>query len=136
MRKKLEKYNSPHSLPAIIFVVYYLYMKIDIVAKNLDLTPSLKTYIESKLAAVSRLIKRLDAEGVAIVRVELARVTHHKHGDVFWAAADLRLPKKVLRAEAELDDVRAAIDAVKDILHIEIEKYKTRFIEPRRASQK
>jgi len=107
-------------------------MKLDIVGKNLDLTPSLKIYIESKLLPLAKFLKRFEGEGEVLVRLELARITrHHKRGDVFWAAADLKLPGKILRAEAESGDIRAAIDGVKDELRSEIEKYKTRFAELR-----
>jgi len=40
--------------------------------------------------------------------------------------ANLDLPGEVLRAEEDSNDVRAAIDAVKDKLKREIEKYKTK----------
>jgi len=46
---------------------------------------------------------------------------------VFRAEVDLRLPKKIIRAAEESVDVHAALDFVKDKLHHEIEKYKTRW---------
>lgn len=103
-------------------------MKINIKAINLDITPSLTTYINEKLGALSKFLKKFDEKGVAELWLEVARTTkHHRKGEVFEAAADLRLPKKILRAEEESGDVRTAIDSVKDKLHLEIEKYRTRF---------
>lgn len=102
-------------------------MKIYIIGKNLDLTPSLKTYIEEKLLPLAKFLKRFEEDGDVWVRLELARTTgHHRKDHVFWAAADLKLPGKVLRAECELGDARAAIDVIKDELRLEIEKYKTK----------
>ena len=102
-------------------------MKITIKTTGLDLTPSLKTYIERKLGALTKFVKRFDETGQAELWVEVARTTrHHRHGDVFLAEADLRLPKKILRAEESGEDVRTAIDLLQRKLHSEIEKYRTR----------
>jgi ribosomal subunit interface protein len=112
-------------------------MRLNIKATGLDLTPSIRFYIEEKFKPISRLVQGFDSEGAVEAWIGIARITrHHRHGDVFLAEADIRLPKKILRAEAEASDARAAIDVVKDKLHIEIEKYKTRFIEPKKAERK
>lgn len=101
-------------------------MNISIKATGLELTPSLKVYIEKKLVPMERYIKRFDMEGMAELRLEVARITrHHKHGDVFMAEANLSLPKKMLRAVERMDDVRKAIDEMKRTLKMEIDKYKT-----------
>ena len=102
-------------------------MKITIKATNLDLTPSLNTYINEKLGSLSKFIKKFDDEGVAELRIEVARTTaHHHKGEVFMAEANLRLPKKILRAVETNSDMRASIDIVRGKLHQEILKYKTR----------
>ena len=105
-------------------------MKI-VIKKNLDITPSLNVYIERKLAPLAKFVKKFEEEGDLELRLELARTTrHHQKGEeVFWAAADLGLPRKVIRAEEYAEDVRKAIDRVKDTLRLEIEKYKERFLE-------
>jgi ribosomal subunit interface protein len=109
-------------------------MKINIKA-NLDLTASLGTYIDQKLAPLAKLVKKFDETGEAELWLELSRTTRHhkKGGEVFLAVADLRLPRKILRAEEYAEDVRKAIDRTKDTLQLEIEKYKTRFMEPKRG---
>lgn len=107
-------------------------MKINIKAKT-DLTPALKAYIEKKLAPLAKFIKRFDEKGDAEIWLEVSRTTrHHRKGDVFVAAADLRLPRKILRAEEYAEDIRIAIDRAKDTLRLEIGKYKTRFARRRR----
>jgi len=101
-------------------------MKINVKATNLDLTPSLNIYIEKKLMPLAKFIKSFDVMGEVEIWVEVARTTKHHHkGQVFRAEADLRLPGRILRAEEELPDLRVAIDAVKDKIRLEIEKYKT-----------
>lgn len=101
------------------------------------MTPSLQTYIDEKLAPLARFIKKFDETGEAEIWLELSRTTRH-HGkgeEVFLAAADLRLPGKILRAEEHAEDVRKAIDMVKDTLRLEIEKYKTKFVKPKRGAK-
>ncbi len=101
-------------------------MKISILGSHLDVTPSLKIYVEDKLGGLAKLVKHFDEEGVAELKVELARSTaHHKKGLVFRVDANLRLPHKMLRADNENTDIRAAIDLVEDKLKSEIAKYKT-----------
>lgn len=108
-------------------------MQLHIKATKLDLTPSLSVYIEKKLATLDKFVKRFDEAGVAALWVEVARTTRHHHkGDVFMAEADLRLPGKILRAEATQADIHAAIDELREKLLMEIKKYKTR-TSPRRA---
>lgn len=102
-------------------------MKITTKTTGLDLTPSLKIYIDKKLGGLAKFVKRFDETGQAELWVEVARTTrHHRHGDVFSVEADLRLPKKILRVEEEGEDVRTAIDSLQRKLHLEIEKYKTK----------
>lgn len=109
-------------------------MKINTKATGLDLTPSLRVYIQSKLSSLEKFIRKFDARGVAEMWLDVGRTTKHHHkGPVFRAEADLRLPGKILRAEEESSDLRVAIDAVRTKIHLEIEKYKTRFLKNRRS---
>ena len=108
-------------------------MKITI-KKNLDLTPPLRIYIDEKLAPLAKFIKKFEEAGEAELWLELSRTTrHHEKGEeVYLAAVDLGLPGKIIRAEEYADDVRKAIDRIKDTLRLEIEKYKTKIIKQKR----
>ena len=111
-------------------------MHINIKATNLDLTLSLRAYIDQKLGTLGKFIEKFDAEGVAEIWMEVGRTTRHHHkGNVFRAEADLRLPHKILRAVEESEDVRAAIDLIRNKLRLEIEKYRTRAGVKRRAAR-
>jgi len=100
-------------------------MQIIIKSKNLDLTPSIKEYVEMKIGSLNHLLERFEANSEIKTEIEIARTTkHHKQGDVFYAEANLHLPKKILRAEHYDSDVRIAVDEIKNKLHIEIMKYK------------
>jgi len=113
-------------------------MRIHIKTTQLESTPSLETYIDRKLENISRLLKNIDKDGVAELWLEVGRTTRHHHkGLVFRAEADLKLPGKVLRAVEENIDIRTALDLMKDKLHLEIEKYKTKLIRrPRRVERR
>ncbi len=112
-------------------------MEIKIKALAVDLTPSLKTYIEEKFQPLEKFLKRFEEEGEVRAQLDLARTTrHHKHGDVFRASVSLRLQKKVIHAEEEADDARVAIDHVRDTLRSEIEKYKNHALKPKRGGKR
>lgn len=99
-------------------------MKIIIKATNLGLTEALKIYIERRMQSLEKFISAFDNDAVR-ARIEVARSTrHHKQGNVYHVDVNLELPGAVLRAEKDDSDIRAAIDAVKDKLKREIEKYK------------
>jgi ribosomal subunit interface protein len=111
-------------------------MKINIKKTTELITPSLETYIQNKLMPLAKLVKHADETGEAEIWLEVSRTTnHHKKGDVFMAAADLRLAHKVLRGEATASDIHMAIDQVRDHLRLEIDKYKAKFLEHGRGGK-
>lgn len=102
-------------------------LKLIVKATNLDLTVPLGNYLERKMNGIERFLRRWLKEGVIEARVELARNSrHHRHGKVFRAEVNLRLPGRILRAEAGSEDIRIAIDEVKNKLQQQINKYKNR----------
>jgi ribosomal subunit interface protein len=108
-------------------------MNITIVAKKLDLTPSIKKFTIDKFGTLSRMVSSFEKEGALDCFVEISRATrHHKSGEVFYTEATVRFPGKTLRAEAYDVDARIAIDAVKDILKSEIKKFKEKTGEKRK----
>jgi len=113
-------------------------MRIHISAQGIDITPSLKTYIDKKFGSLSKFIEAFDKTGQAKILVEISRTTgHHRKGMVYRAAVDMDLPpKNMLRAEEFSEDLRAAIDSVKNKLTREIRKYKTKHFALRRAGSK
>lgn len=97
-------------------------MRIIIKTTNLDVTPSLNKYLEDKIGGLGKfLISSPSAEAF----VEIARTTlHHKSGKVFRAEVNLKINGVKFRAEFEDDDMRTAIDKVRDELQQEIKKFK------------
>lgn len=109
-------------------------MKINIKGVNLELTPAINTYIEDRINGLEKFIsgddlKKWDEKNQAAVEadVEIARTTnHHRQGDVYRAEVNIKVPGRIIRAEAEEWDMRVAIDKVKDQLQIELKKYKNK----------
>jgi ribosomal subunit interface protein len=107
------------------------------IKKSLHVTASLETYIEKKFTPLAKFVKAFDQDGLVELYVEVSRTSkHHQKGEeVFMTCADLRLPGKILRAEASASDIRKAIDEARDTLQMEIEKYKTKRTSVPRASR-
>ncbi|MDO8558231.1 MAG: ribosome-associated translation inhibitor RaiA [bacterium] len=98
-------------------------MHLDIKGIGIELTPALKQYIEERIGGLSHFIGS-DAHSSSAL-VEVGRSTHHhEHGDVMFAKANVHLGGKTIRAEAQTQDVRSAIDEVRQELHNEILKFK------------
>jgi len=101
-------------------------MKIFIKTTNLKLTPIIEEYIHQKINGLDKFLGSMDRE-IIEARVEIGRTTkHHQKGDIFRAEVNLTLPGRLLRLVAEEEDLRTAIDKVKDGLQREIKKYRGR----------
>ena len=99
-------------------------VKINIQSSNLDLTPALAEYIEKKIGGLEKFLKRFEADSV-LVEVDVGRSTrHHRHGRVYYVDVNLLIPGGTIRAAHDDEDVRKAIDAVKEKLQREIKKFK------------
>ncbi len=100
-------------------------MHIDITAKNFELTPALEGHVREKLEGLDKFVQKYEEMGPLELKALIERTTaHHHKGEIFRAAADLVMPRVNLHAEATDEDAYAAVDAVRQKLHAEIEKYK------------
>jgi ribosomal subunit interface protein len=106
--------------------------------KTLDVTPALETYIDSKLLPLGKFLKHFEEDGQADLWLEVSRTTnHHNKGEeIFKAVADLKLQGKILRSEASASDIHKAIDEVRSMLHMEIEKYKEKHFKLQKRTEK
>ena len=105
-------------------------MRIAIRAKNLEITPALRAYIEAKIIApVKRLLRGASFSELLLLDIEISRTTrHHRKGRVYYAEAMLTIGKTVLRAEVDDEDVRAACDLLQEELAQEIRRFKGRIL--------
>ncbi|KKP41433.1 MAG: hypothetical protein UR31_C0030G0003 [Parcubacteria group bacterium GW2011_GWA2_33_14] len=121
-------------------------MNIIIKTKNLELTDSLRVYINQRIDGLKKFITILNDDSLPIgkgktlseVFIEVEKETlHHKKGQIFRTEATIHLPGKHLVAEAKGDDLGKTITQVRDELKREIKKYKLKKIElPRRQAKK
>jgi ribosomal subunit interface protein len=96
-------------------------MKINIKSTNFELTPAIAAYIKKKIDCLEKLL----SEANAVLDIEVAKTTrHHSKGKVFSAEANLKLAGRLLRVEKKAEDLRAAIDEIKDCLSEQIKKIK------------
>jgi len=108
-------------------------MRIQFRTIHIDLTPSLKTYCEEKFSHIEKLLKHIDPDGASELDLELVRTTSHHHkGEVFEAEVHLKMPGKIFRVSETGSDMRAAVDKLKDKLHISVERYKDFFTKTHR----
>ena len=87
-------------------------------ATHLDLTPSIKQYVQEKVEHLGKFIDALEA------KVELERDRHHHTGHVFRAEIMLVVGGKLMRADSEAEDIYAAVDLVIPKLKEQIAKFK------------
>lgn len=100
-------------------------MKINIKVTNTSLTPSLNQFIETKIGSLEKFLKDFVQSGIAEAWVEIGKPSkHHYKGLVWRAECDLRLPKKILRAESTNKDLRQAITEIKKELQRQIKTYR------------
>ncbi len=105
-------------------------MRVTIRQNNLEVTPALGVYIEAKLLKpLRRLLKSHPSQELPILDLEFGRTTrHHLKGKVYHAEATLSLDGKVLRAEVDEEDIRAACDLLEEELKKEVLSYKNKTI--------
>lgn len=89
-------------------------MQTTISGQHMDVTPALKDYINSKMERIARHFDHVSGSNV-VLHVEKTR--HHAEGTVATKGA-------TLHAEAEADDMYAAIDAMIDKLDNQVRKQK------------
>jgi ribosomal subunit interface protein len=100
-----------------------------IIHGNIQLTPTLKTFAEQKLAKIKRLTERFNS-GLTI-RLELSRKTaHHRKGRVFYAEINCDIPGiGVLRSQATEEDIRIALNLAVEEMIRQIKDLKGRLSE-------
>lgn len=100
-------------------------MYIKIKATNFKLTPALYEYALIKLGRIRRFLVKQEKTSDSELRIELSRTTkHHQKGQVYYAEANLKIAKTLLRVEVKEYDIRAALNVLHDILEQKVSKFK------------
>jgi ribosomal subunit interface protein len=108
-------------------------MQIIIKSTELELTDALRIYVTEKFSSIEKIIKSFETNGELILKVEIARTTHHHNkGMVFYVECSLPIGDNILRIEQTDQDMHAAIDLAQGRLKEEVEQFKKRKIEKNR----
>ncbi len=109
-------------------------MRINIQGTNLNITSSLRKWVDKKLGSLSRLHKDMSkkdevSEGVVDERVDMevelekTRPDQRK-GKIFRAEAQFGLGGKIFRAEAVKKNIRSAVVEVRNQLQRQVKQFK------------
>src|SRR5512142_1500045 len=110
-------------------------MQFSIKAKGLTLTDAIKDAVEKKLASLDKKAARFGASVTG--EVEVGKTTkHHKKGLCFRAEIHVRLPGKLVYAEAIHEDLYAAIGDAKREAERQVTAFKGLVGEDRRKAKK
>lgn len=97
-------------------------MKLQIQATKIELTESIKEYIQEKMDMLEKYLGDIQVLN-ADVEVGVSVGGQH-HGDIFFCEVNLNVPHDFIRVRKEEEDLYKAIDKVKDHLERAIIKYK------------
>lgn len=111
-------------------------MKIILHAKNLDLTPAIRSFVQEKVGQIEKFLSPAD-RALAEARVEVSRPSRHHHkGFVYYAEINLKIGSQLSRATAEHLDLHTAIDRARDEIELQIKKQKQKNIDSRRLAKR
>ena len=97
-------------------------MKIITKVSNIDITDTVKEYLEKKLSSIEKFISE-DTK----VDVELKKTTnHHKSGDIYSVEVIIWHKGKITRASKSSEDIYASIDLAQDELFNALSNKKVR----------
>lgn len=101
-------------------------MKINLMGTKIDLTPSIKQYVDEKIGSIEKLLVQSERDA-SIAQVQIGRPSaRHRKGNVHYAEVNLQIKSALYRATSEHYDVRSAIDKVRDDIKGQIRKKKTK----------
>jgi len=103
-------------------------MELIISARNLEVTETLRKYLEKKIGKMDRYLPTITE-----AYVELSRERTKSAKDSQRVEVTLKSNRAILRAEERSADIFAAIDAVVDKLHRRIERYKGKLYDKSKA---
>jgi putative sigma-54 modulation protein len=93
---------------------------VTIQARDFSVSPKLQEYVEKKVGKLDRYLPAVQEARVDLAEAKSARSAV----DRFVAQLTVPMRGAVLRAEERKDDIYAAVDAVLDKMHRQIERYK------------
>ncbi|MBI4652656.1 ribosome-associated translation inhibitor RaiA [Candidatus Kuenenbacteria bacterium] len=110
-------------------------MQIKFLTKDVDLTVSLKNYIEKKIQNLMETHFRNILE-ILEIHIDFNVDHHHRHGKVQRVEVMIYAPHQILRAEESANDAYSAFDGIIPKLETQIEKYKHKLLSKKKKEQK
>ena len=99
-------------------------MRHNIKTTDFSMTPAIKDYVEKRVSHLDKFLNP-DHKELPMCYVEIGKTTnHHKNGVLFKAEYTLHIGGKSLRAEAQEEDLYAAIDKVTEEMTEELKSLK------------
>lgn len=103
-------------------------MRHNIKTTDFLMTPAIKNYTEKRVDHLDKFVSP-DHKELPMCYVEIGKTTnHHKNGELFKAEFTLHLGGKSLRAEAQEEDLYAALDKVTEKMTEELKSIKDKKI--------
>lgn len=94
--------------------------KVEISAKNMEVTERISDYVNKKVAKFNRLLPAIDEIRIDLSHLKNARSVNDRN----VAQITIRGKSYILRAEERADDIFTALDATLDKMQRQIERYK------------
>ena len=99
-------------------------MRHNIKVTDFSMTPAIKDYVEKRMAHLNKFVNPSDKE-LPMCYVEIGKTTkHHKKGELFKAEFTVHVGKKSFRAEAQEEDLYAALDKITEEMTEELKSFK------------
>lgn len=106
-------------------------MTINLRATNLELTPAITEYVQTKVDMLEKYLGDIQVINCDF-EVEKA-VGGQNKGEIFRAEINLQIPRELLRVEKTESDLYKAIDKVKDHVEAMIISYKEKLRDKKRG---
>src|SRR4030042_4281628 len=94
-------------------------MELQIFSKNMEISPDIRNYVQKKIGKLTHYLPNI-TEAKVEIHEENTRSPQHR----YTAQVTLNSRGVILRGEERGEGVRAAIDAVAEVLERQIERYK------------
>lgn len=104
-------------------------MELRLTGKNIEITDSVRNYVESKLGRLLRHFPNLDE-----VEVEIDAESTKSRQDRYVAQMTINSKGTILRGEERAPDIMTAVDKVADIMDRQINRYKGRLYDRGRGA--
>jgi len=103
-------------------------MKINLLSKNIEITPAIRDYVEKRVTNLEKILSKIEERGgEVIVSFEVSKSTnHHKFGAYLHADCLINIDGEKFYSSADEEDLYKAIDAVKETILRDINKSKDR----------